>query len=126
MSICKVGITSIILNSSSTRVFAEQAIYSCYGVTNDYTQSVCATPNPDTLPTICVLENTPISLTNYYSGDYDLLPQSEKYSEIVTIGNPTLLPTSFPSGTPIPNYYAWSYDYNTTSPTVSLLENYKY
>jgi RTX calcium-binding nonapeptide repeat (4 copies) len=123
MSICIMGITSIILSSSPARVFAEQALYTCYGVTNDLTQSVCTIPNPDTLPAICVLENDPIAITNYFIGEYDILPQSEKYSEIVTGINSPILPTTFPASTPLPNNSEWSYSYSATAPSVTFAEN---
>jgi Bacterial Ig domain len=97
----------MVLNSSSPRVFAEQGYYSCYGVSEQPTlndSTFCALPLTNTLPQICIPEGDPITLTNYFyrnnlygASNFLASPQdyplSTTYSEIVTPGDPTLLPT---------------------------------
>jgi hypothetical protein len=125
ISVNLIMVTSLILQSSSPRVFAEQALYSCYGVINNLTSSVCTFPNPSTLPAICVAENDPITFTNYFSGDAEILPQSETYSEIVSSGSSIVFPTVQPIAVKLSGQNIWSYLYSNTAPAISASQNNK-
>jgi hypothetical protein len=105
ISIYILAITTMVLNSASPRVFAEQGYYTCYRVSdqpNLTSEYFCDPIIDNILPPICFQEGDPISLTNYFYHANNIgrnrpspqdYPLNTSYKQIANPGDPILLPT---------------------------------